>query len=152
MTPISVMPPDEILTALNELLEAERAGVRVALANARSEAASPYLDLMLAIKADEARWCAMLSGQIKRLGGTPSSKTDGFHAKALAIPGALDRLAFLNRELRVSRAKTCDTNTSHTRRSPVCGFARDAGLPSYEHRPRLRSSRSEQGFGTRLIP
>src|SRR3546814_16990160 len=38
-----------------------------------------------------------LSGQIKRLGGTPSRKTGGFYAKALAISGALDRLAFLNR-------------------------------------------------------
>src|SRR3546814_936396 len=52
---------------------------------------------MLAFRADEARWCAMLSGQIKRLGGTPSRKTGGFYAKALAISGALDRLAFLNR-------------------------------------------------------
>src|SRR3546814_3382961 len=39
----------------------------------------------------------MLSGQIKRLGGTPSRKTGGFYAKALAISGARDRLAFLNR-------------------------------------------------------
>ncbi|MGE4432270.1 MAG: DUF6306 domain-containing protein [Sphingobium sp.] len=90
-------PRDEILAALKELLEAERAGARVALASARSEAASPYRDLMLAVRADEARWCAMLSGQIKRLGGTPSRKTGGFYAKALAISGALDRLAFLNR-------------------------------------------------------
>jgi hypothetical protein len=52
---------------------------------------------MLAGRADEARWCAMLSRQIKRLGGEPSSKTGDFRAKALAIPGLLDRLAFLNR-------------------------------------------------------
>lgn len=90
-------PRDEILAALNELLEAERAGARAALASARSKVASPYRDLMLAVRADEARWCAMLSGQIKRLGGTPSRKTGGFYAKALAISGALDRLAFLNR-------------------------------------------------------
>lgn len=90
-------PRDEILAALNELLEAERAGARVALASARSEVDFTYRDLMLAVRSDEARWCAMLSGQIKRLGGTPSRKTGGFYAKALAIPGALDRLAFLNR-------------------------------------------------------
>lgn len=88
MTPIWVM-----LLAMRYLLRSKSCWKP----SARSEAASPYRDLMLAVRADEARWCAMLSGQIKRLGGTPSRKTGGFYAKALAISGALDRLAFLNR-------------------------------------------------------
>lgn len=88
---------DEILASLNALLEAERAGARVALASARAKGDSAYRELMLAVRADEARWCAMLSRQIKRLGGTPSRKTGSFHAKALAIADRFDRLAFLNR-------------------------------------------------------
>lgn len=88
---------DEILAALNELLEAERAGARVALAGSRAAGGAPYGELMLAVRADEARWCAMLSRHIKRLGGTPSRTTGAFHGKAMAIPDLLDRLAFLNR-------------------------------------------------------
>lgn len=88
---------EEILAALNELLEAERAGARVALASARADGGPVYRELMLAVRADEARWCAMLSRQIKRLGGTPSRATGAFHQKALAIAGLLDRLAFLNK-------------------------------------------------------
>lgn len=88
--------PAEIVPLLNELLEAERAGARVAL-EARSAASAAYAELMRAIHGDEARWCAMLSRHIKRLGGTPSRKTGAFHEKAMAIADPLDRLAFLNR-------------------------------------------------------
>ncbi|MCK9541827.1 MAG: DUF6306 domain-containing protein [Novosphingobium sp.] len=89
---------DEILTALNELLEAERAGAKVALAS-RGESAKggAYARLMGAVRADEARWCAMLSRQIERLEGRPSRRTGTFQEKALAIPDLLERLAFLNR-------------------------------------------------------
>lgn len=90
-------PRDEILAALNELLEAERAGARVARASVKLQSDPAYRGLMRAVRADEARWCAMLSAQIKRLGAAPSRKTGGFHAKALAIPDALERLTFLNR-------------------------------------------------------
>ena len=88
---------DEIVSALNELLEAERAGARVALASGKTSREASYNDLMRAVRADEARWCAMLSGQIKRLGATPSRRTGGFYEKAMAIAAPLDRLAFLNR-------------------------------------------------------
>ena len=88
---------DEIVAALNELLEAERAGARVALASSKGAAETPYGVLMTTVRADEARWCAMLSRHLKQLGAMPSGKTGAFYAKAMAIPGALDRLAFLNR-------------------------------------------------------
>lgn len=88
---------DEILSALNELLEAERAGARVALASAKAADDADYGRLMRAVRADEARWCAMLSGQIRRLGGAPSRRTGAFREKAMALSDLLDRLAFLNR-------------------------------------------------------
>jgi hypothetical protein len=88
---------DEIVAALNELLEAERAGARVALASSKGAAAAPYGALMETVRADEARWCAMLVRQLDRLGAEPSRATGAFYAKAMAIAAPLDRLAFLNR-------------------------------------------------------
>ena len=88
---------DEILTALNELLEAERAGVRVALESSKSADLEGYRELMQGVRDDEAHWCAMLTRQIQRLGGSPSPKTGDFRAKAMAIADPLERLEFLNR-------------------------------------------------------
>ena len=88
---------DEILAGLNELLEAERAGAKVALASARMPGLPSYIGLMRQIRSDEAKWCAMLSREIKRLAATPSRKTGAFYGKALAIPDPAERLAFLNR-------------------------------------------------------
>lgn len=88
---------DEIVAALNELLEAERAGAKVALASSKSNAPDTYLALMRHVRDDEARWCGMLSTQILRLGATPSRKTGAFREKALAISDPAERLSFLNR-------------------------------------------------------
>lgn len=88
---------DEILGALNELLEAERAGARVALASFRLDADAAFGELMHAVRLDELRWCAMLARQIGRLGSAPSGRIGDFRDKALAIADPWERLAFLNR-------------------------------------------------------
>jgi hypothetical protein len=90
-------PRDEIVAALNELLEAERAGARVALASVGDAVSADHAAMMRLVRADEARWCAMLSRQIRRLGGTPSRKCGAFRGKAMAIADPIERLAFLNR-------------------------------------------------------
>lgn len=90
-------PRDEILAVLNELLEAERAGARVALASIADATGPDHAAMMRAVRADEARWCAMLSRQIRRLGGVPSRECGAFHDKAMAIVDPVARLAFLNR-------------------------------------------------------
>ncbi|MES1972896.1 MAG: DUF6306 domain-containing protein [Pseudomonadota bacterium] len=87
---------DEIVAALNELLEAERAGARVTL-NSKGGSHPEIAALMTAIHADEARWCAMLSEQVTRLGGTASSICGEFYDKAMAIPDPTERVIFLNR-------------------------------------------------------
>ena len=87
---------DELLAALDELLEAERAGARVALHTAK-DAPAELTPLVRAIQHDEARWCALLTQSIQRLGGTPSRRTGDFHEKAMAIEDLPARLAFLNR-------------------------------------------------------
>jgi hypothetical protein len=87
----------EIIDFLNELLEAERAGARVALDSAREATPGPLTGLLQDIRHDEARWCAMLLGQISRIGGEPSPRMGAFHAKAMAIEDLRERLVFLNR-------------------------------------------------------
>ena len=93
-TPIDA---DELLAALNELLEAERAGVRVALAGRKAASTETMDAFMTRLRDDEARWCAMLAGQIERLGGSASSKCGAFYDKVMALDGTVERLSLLNR-------------------------------------------------------
>lgn len=87
----------EVLGTLNELLEAERAGARVAMETGRSIITPDLAALVEDIHKDEVRWCSMLMRTIKSLGGTPSSLTGAFYGKAMAIADLDDRLKFLNR-------------------------------------------------------
>lgn len=87
---------DELVASLIELLEAERAGAYVARASLR-DAPPEMAALLKSIAADEARWCAMLSAQLRRLNATLSRKRGPFAAKAMTIAAPYDRLAFLNR-------------------------------------------------------
>lgn len=89
---------EAIVAALDELLEAERAGTRVALASMKDVPGESALDpLIHTIHHDEARWCAMLSGEIKRLGAEPSPRCGAFYEKAMAIEDLTERMSFLNR-------------------------------------------------------
>lgn len=90
-------PREEIVDALNELLEAERAGARIALASAKGLANEDELALLRAVRDDEVRWCAMLFRHIRKAGGSPSLKCGAFFGKAMAIGDLHDRLHFLNR-------------------------------------------------------
>ena len=87
----------ELLPALNELLETERAGARATLATAKNMGDGALKLLVVAIHRDEARWCGVLTRAIHRLQGAPSPKTGEFYDKVMAIPDLLARLAFLNR-------------------------------------------------------
>lgn len=88
---------DEVLALLNELLEAERAGARIA-ARSALETCEPALRRLLEdVRKDEARWCAMLLGWIAQLDGEASARTGAFYEKCLAIGDLRDRIAFINR-------------------------------------------------------
>jgi hypothetical protein len=97
MTTPSSASATEIIAFLNELLEAERAGARVALDSARQAGDDKFGALLEHIRHDEARWCAMLLRHISRLGGQASPHMGAFHGKAMAVEGLPARLAFLNR-------------------------------------------------------
>jgi nitronate monooxygenase len=88
---------EEVIEFLNEMLEAERAGSRVALRTSKEGISSGLRSVIVAVHRDENRWCAMLIDAIRRLGGTAGSKTGSFYQKAMAIHDASERLRFLNR-------------------------------------------------------
>ncbi|KVR52077.1 2-nitropropane dioxygenase [Burkholderia ubonensis] len=88
---------DALLAVLDELLEAERAGARVASETA-AEIHDPELHRLVAgIRLDEAHWCSMLVDAIRSLNATPTRKTGAFYEKAMAIDDLAERMAFLNR-------------------------------------------------------
>ncbi len=93
-TPVS---RDELLQFLNTMLEAERAGAKVLAALVHDGAAPEGDGLLVQVERDEARYCAMLTRLIKRLGGTPSKATGEFRDKVMALPTLPERLALLNR-------------------------------------------------------
>jgi 5,10-methenyltetrahydrofolate synthetase len=94
----AAMSREDVLSLLNTLLEAERAGAKVLAAflddYARDSAAWRQVS---AVQRDEAKNCAILIGLIRRLEGTPSGATGEFLGKALAVEGRVARLRFLNR-------------------------------------------------------
>ncbi|MGK2914404.1 MAG: DUF6306 domain-containing protein [Porticoccaceae bacterium] len=90
------MDRDELLSLLNTLLEAERAGAR-GLTTMAGEVEGELQQELKTLALDEARWCAMLSSHIKRLGGTPTTVTSSFLEKLLAKPTLAARLSLLDR-------------------------------------------------------
>lgn len=88
---------DELLSELQSLLEAERAGVQVARSSRRDICTASDIALLRRIGADEARWCAMLTREIRRLGEVPSRRRGAFFEKAMDIADVDARLRFLNR-------------------------------------------------------
>jgi len=86
-----------IVDRLNELLEAERAGVET-LSRLFAEARTPeILKLFEQVRDDEAWSCAGLARSIKTLGGVLSEKKGDFAEKVMNEPTLAARLRLLNR-------------------------------------------------------
>ena len=82
---------------LNELLEAERAGVDT-LSRLFPEARSPEMQkLFEAVRNDEAWSCAGLVRSVKAMGGSISEKKGDFADKVMSEPTLTARLRLLNR-------------------------------------------------------
>jgi hypothetical protein len=86
-----------IVAVLGELLEAERAGARGVAEMSHDPAFADRRALLSDIARDEARFCAMLSRHIIRLGGVPSRATGAFYQKLAAVADPAARLDLLNR-------------------------------------------------------
>jgi hypothetical protein len=90
---------DDLIAFLNVLLESERAGARV-LARWCHEAgpdAGVGADTLVAVRDDEARFCAGLTRHLERLGAQPSHATGRFYDKAMTLTTWPERLRFLDK-------------------------------------------------------
>ena len=87
----------EIVDLLNQLVEGERAGAR-GLIDLDTEVEDATLrELLSAVAKDEARFCAMLSHHVARLGAAPSRGTGVFYDKLKARETLADKLKLLDR-------------------------------------------------------
>ena len=86
-----------VIERLADLLEAERAGVRVVHESQADTQDPAMLALLADIRSDEAKWCSMLLRAIRALDGTPGLNDGAFHGKAMAVADLRERLVFLNR-------------------------------------------------------
>lgn len=82
---------------LNELLEAERAGVETLSRLFPEARTSEMLKLFEQVRDDEAWSCAGLARSIKTLGGVMSENKGDFAEKVMKEPTLADRLRLLNR-------------------------------------------------------
>lgn len=87
----------ELLAFLNELLEAERAGVEASAAYRADTGDVAVSELMEKIEEDGARFCLALADLITGLEGSPSRSTGHFYKRALAVESLGDRIALLSR-------------------------------------------------------
>ncbi len=87
----------DTVALLNLLLEGERAGARAVAEMGKQAAGAAQGTTLRGIAMDEARFCAMLTRHITRLGGTPSLQTGAFYGKLMALEGSRERIELLNR-------------------------------------------------------
>ncbi len=93
----SPVPDEEIVNRLNELLEAERAGVEAAAALQRVDAKGITDTELQKFGEDEASACAGLHRAILRYGGQPSTQTGDFGRKVAALRTEGERLSLMAR-------------------------------------------------------
>jgi nitronate monooxygenase len=86
-----------VVDRLNELLEAERAGVETLSRLIPEAPDSEARTLFEQVRDDEAWSCAGLARSIRALGGVMSEARGDFAAKVMAEPGLAARLELLNR-------------------------------------------------------
>lgn len=91
------LAPDEIVSLLNELLEGERAGAQGLVALAARQSSAAVAELLRDVARDEGRFCVMLGAEIRRLGGTPTTRTGVFRDKLLARENLAAQLDLLDR-------------------------------------------------------
>jgi hypothetical protein len=91
------MSQEEIVNRLNELLEAERAGVEAAAGLGSAGLKSYTRDDIRKFGEDEGWACSGLRRAIVRYGGIPSGGSGDFGRKVLALESEADRLSLLAR-------------------------------------------------------
>lgn len=93
----AVISREDLITSLNELLEAERAGARVSRETVSQMPAGQGATLVHDIHRDEVHWCSLLLRLLRGMQAQPSDQTGAFYGKAMAIADLQERLMFLNK-------------------------------------------------------
>ena len=91
------VPDEEIVNRLNELLEAERAGVEAAAALRKAEASGLTEADVKKFGDDEAWACAGLTRAVLQYGGVPSDRTGDFGRKVAALESEGERMSLMAR-------------------------------------------------------
>jgi nitronate monooxygenase len=84
-----------MIDRMQELLEAERAGVRCLAAMANETPEGEKKDFLVFLRNDEGRFCAGLSRLIREREGVPTDRVGSFAEKVLSIEGEAERLTLL---------------------------------------------------------
>lgn len=84
-----------MIDRMQELLEAERAGVKCLAAMADAAGPGEKKDFLVFLRNDEGRFCAGLHRLITARGATPHQKTGAFADKVLALPTEQEQLVLL---------------------------------------------------------
>ncbi len=80
---------------MQELLEAERAGVQCLAVMAEEAPAGEKKDFLVFLRNDEGRFCEGLYRLIQARGGIPTDRVGTFVEKVLALTGEAERMALL---------------------------------------------------------
>lgn len=93
------LPREELIGELQVLLEAERAGARVARESSieAAERDTARVEGLEALLDDEVHCCKVLLECLERLGATPSQKIGDFYDKCMAIDDLEARLALVDK-------------------------------------------------------
>jgi hypothetical protein len=84
-----------IVGRMQELLEAERAGVAALDAMAKEAEDPGRKEFLLRLRHEEGVFCAGLFALIERRGAVPTRETGAFAGKVMALEGEAERLALL---------------------------------------------------------
>ena len=84
-----------LVDRMQELLEAERAGVKCLDAMADHASDMGRKELFTLFRNDEGKFCAGLFGLIQARGGTPTKNVGAFAEKVLALPTEAEQVALL---------------------------------------------------------
>jgi nitronate monooxygenase len=86
-----------LVDRMQELLEAERAGVRCLDAMAEQAADAGKKELFTLFRNDEGKFCAGLYGFLQARGAAPTTNVGAFADKVIALPTESERIALLVR-------------------------------------------------------
>jgi hypothetical protein len=96
---MGLLPRDEIVSELQVLLEAERAGARIARESAieARDADASKVEGLEHLLEDETHCCKVLIACLEHLGETPSRNIGDFYQKCMAIDDLDDRLNLVDK-------------------------------------------------------